>query len=92
MHEAKNFSTYFPVIFCLESGSSVTKNLEAVRPPPSPVPHRGDAPVPLTIPCVSLSPVTSPYPPSPGSACRSTPRSWTGAASPPASGGTRGPP
>ncbi|NWR60616.1 GILT reductase, partial [Bucorvus abyssinicus] len=33
MHEAKNFSTYFPVIFCLESGSSVTKNLEAVCPP-----------------------------------------------------------
>ncbi|NXW91796.1 GILT reductase, partial [Alopecoenas beccarii] len=32
MHEAKNFSTYFPVIFCLESGSSVTKNLEAVCP------------------------------------------------------------
>uniref|UniRef100_A0A8C3MRK1 Gamma-interferon-inducible lysosomal thiol reductase n=1 Tax=Geospiza parvula TaxID=87175 RepID=A0A8C3MRK1_GEOPR len=29
MHEAKNFSTFFPVIFCLESGSSVTKNLEA---------------------------------------------------------------
>ncbi|NXY92434.1 GILT reductase, partial [Alcedo cyanopectus] len=29
MNEAKNFSTYFPVIFCLESGSSVTKNLEA---------------------------------------------------------------
>ncbi|KFP46892.1 Gamma-interferon-inducible lysosomal thiol reductase, partial [Cathartes aura] len=29
MHEAKNFSTYFPVIFCLESGSSVTKNLAA---------------------------------------------------------------
>uniref|UniRef100_A0A803W5P9 Gamma-interferon-inducible lysosomal thiol reductase n=1 Tax=Ficedula albicollis TaxID=59894 RepID=A0A803W5P9_FICAL len=29
MHEAQNFSTYFPVIFCLESGSSVTKNLEA---------------------------------------------------------------
>ncbi|NWT01468.1 GILT reductase, partial [Mionectes macconnelli] len=29
MHEAKNFSTYFPVIFCLESGSSVTKNLDA---------------------------------------------------------------
>ncbi|XP_065714511.1 gamma-interferon-inducible lysosomal thiol reductase [Patagioenas fasciata] len=29
MHEAKDFSTYFPVIFCLESGSSVTKNLEA---------------------------------------------------------------
>ncbi|XP_010178531.1 PREDICTED: gamma-interferon-inducible lysosomal thiol reductase, partial [Mesitornis unicolor] len=29
MHEAKNFSTYFPIIFCLESGSSVTKNLEA---------------------------------------------------------------
>ncbi|KAJ7412303.1 gamma-interferon-inducible lysosomal thiol reductase [Willisornis vidua] len=29
MHEAKDFSTYFPVIFCLESGTSVTKNLEA---------------------------------------------------------------
>ncbi|KAF1653800.1 Gamma-interferon-inducible lysosomal thiol reductase, partial [Eudyptes chrysocome] len=29
MHEAQNFSTYFPVIFCLESGSSVSKNLEA---------------------------------------------------------------
>ncbi|XP_014793707.1 PREDICTED: gamma-interferon-inducible lysosomal thiol reductase [Calidris pugnax] len=29
MHEAENFTTYFPVIFCLESGSSVTKNLEA---------------------------------------------------------------
>ncbi|XP_062483552.1 gamma-interferon-inducible lysosomal thiol reductase isoform X2 [Pezoporus occidentalis] len=29
MHEAKNFSTYFPVIFCLESGSSVTQTLEA---------------------------------------------------------------
>ncbi|XP_065514968.1 gamma-interferon-inducible lysosomal thiol reductase isoform X3 [Lathamus discolor] len=29
MHEAKNFSSYFPVIFCLESGSSVTKTLEA---------------------------------------------------------------
>ncbi|KFR04804.1 Gamma-interferon-inducible lysosomal thiol reductase, partial [Nipponia nippon] len=29
MDEAKNFTTYFPVIFCLESGSSVTKNLEA---------------------------------------------------------------
>ncbi|NXV80619.1 GILT reductase, partial [Atlantisia rogersi] len=29
MHEAQNFSTYFPVIFCMESGSSVTKNLEA---------------------------------------------------------------
>ncbi|KAM6041589.1 gamma-interferon-inducible lysosomal thiol reductase [Chlamydotis macqueenii] len=29
MYEAKNFSTYFPLIFCLESGSSVTKNLEA---------------------------------------------------------------
>ncbi|NWR38521.1 GILT reductase, partial [Tachuris rubrigastra] len=29
MNEAKNFSTYFPIIFCLESGSSVTKNLEA---------------------------------------------------------------
>lgn len=36
MHEAKNFSTYFPVIFCLESGSSVTKNLEAVCAPPRP--------------------------------------------------------
>ncbi|NXP53684.1 GILT reductase, partial [Heliornis fulica] len=34
MHEAQNFSTYFPVIFCLESGSSVTKNLEAVCHPP----------------------------------------------------------
>uniref|UniRef100_A0A8D2PB10 Gamma-interferon-inducible lysosomal thiol reductase n=1 Tax=Zosterops lateralis melanops TaxID=1220523 RepID=A0A8D2PB10_ZOSLA len=29
MNEAKNFRTYFPVIFCLESGTSVTKNLEA---------------------------------------------------------------
>ncbi|NWV01967.1 GILT reductase, partial [Upupa epops] len=29
MHTAQNFSTYFPVIFCLESGSSATKNLEA---------------------------------------------------------------
>ncbi|XP_061870952.1 gamma-interferon-inducible lysosomal thiol reductase [Colius striatus] len=29
MHEAKDFNSYFPVIFCLESGSSVTKNLEA---------------------------------------------------------------
>ncbi|NXH15738.1 GILT reductase, partial [Bucco capensis] len=29
MNEAKDFSVYFPVIFCLESGSSVTKNLEA---------------------------------------------------------------
>ncbi|KAM6235981.1 gamma-interferon-inducible lysosomal thiol reductase isoform 1-T2 [Porphyrio hochstetteri] len=29
MHEGQNFSTYFPVIFCMESGSSVTKNLEA---------------------------------------------------------------
>uniref|UniRef100_A0A8C9MGS1 Gamma-interferon-inducible lysosomal thiol reductase n=1 Tax=Serinus canaria TaxID=9135 RepID=A0A8C9MGS1_SERCA len=29
MHEAQNFSTYFALIFCLESGSSVTKNLEA---------------------------------------------------------------
>ncbi|NXI42225.1 GILT reductase, partial [Galbula dea] len=32
MNEAKDFNTYFPVIFCLESGSSVTKNLEAVCP------------------------------------------------------------
>ncbi|XP_067168814.1 gamma-interferon-inducible lysosomal thiol reductase [Apteryx mantelli] len=29
MHEAKDFGTYFPVIFCLESGVSVTKDLEA---------------------------------------------------------------
>ncbi|KAM4657658.1 gamma-interferon-inducible lysosomal thiol reductase [Amazona ochrocephala] len=29
MQEAKDFSTYFPVIFCLESGSSVTETLEA---------------------------------------------------------------
>ncbi|NXS64555.1 GILT reductase, partial [Brachypteracias leptosomus] len=29
MHEAKNFSIYFPVIFCLESSTSPTKNLEA---------------------------------------------------------------
>ncbi|NXH39287.1 GILT reductase, partial [Dicaeum eximium] len=36
MHEAKNFSTYFPVIACLESGHAVTKNLEAVCPPPHP--------------------------------------------------------
>lgn len=36
MNEAKNFSTYFPVIFCLESGTSVTKNLEAVCPLPAP--------------------------------------------------------
>lgn len=51
MHEAKNFSTYFPVIFCLESGSSVTKNLEAVRAPPCPsCPAVGDIPVPLTRP------------------------------------------
>ncbi|NXN51182.1 GILT reductase, partial [Rynchops niger] len=41
MHEAKNFSTYFPVIFCLESGSSVTKNLEAVCPLPCPPTLRG---------------------------------------------------
>ncbi|NXP19070.1 GILT reductase, partial [Scytalopus superciliaris] len=34
MHEAMNFSIYFPLIFCLESGSSVTKNLEAVCPTP----------------------------------------------------------
>ncbi|NWT56361.1 GILT reductase, partial [Erythrocercus mccallii] len=51
MHEAKNFSTYFPVIFCLESGSSVTKNLEAVCPLPCPsCPTLGDIPVPLTPP------------------------------------------
>ncbi|NXA28599.1 GILT reductase, partial [Ibidorhyncha struthersii] len=54
MHEAKNFSTYFPVIFCLESGSSVTKNLEAVCPSPRP-PHRGDVLIPLTSPCVPPS-------------------------------------
>lgn len=29
MHEAENFTTYFPVIFCMESGTSATKNLEA---------------------------------------------------------------
>ncbi|XP_062452247.1 gamma-interferon-inducible lysosomal thiol reductase [Rhea pennata] len=29
MHEVRNFSTYFPVIFCLESGVSITKDLEA---------------------------------------------------------------
>uniref|UniRef100_A0A8V1A8J6 Gamma-interferon-inducible lysosomal thiol reductase n=1 Tax=Gallus gallus TaxID=9031 RepID=A0A8V1A8J6_CHICK len=29
MHEAQNFTTYFPVIFCMESGSSATKNLKA---------------------------------------------------------------
>uniref|UniRef100_A0A669QLC6 Gamma-interferon-inducible lysosomal thiol reductase n=1 Tax=Phasianus colchicus TaxID=9054 RepID=A0A669QLC6_PHACC len=29
MHEAENFTTYFPVIFCMESGSSATKNLKA---------------------------------------------------------------
>ncbi|NXK57234.1 GILT reductase, partial [Chauna torquata] len=32
MHEAQNFTTYFPVIFCMESGTSATKNLEAVCP------------------------------------------------------------
>ncbi|NWW32525.1 GILT reductase, partial [Panurus biarmicus] len=37
MREAKNFSTYFIVIFCLESGSSVTENLEAVCPPLHPL-------------------------------------------------------
>lgn len=47
MHEAKNFSTYFPVIFCLESGSSVTKNLEAVRPLLRPLsPASGTSPSP----------------------------------------------
>ncbi|NXV04996.1 GILT reductase, partial [Cettia cetti] len=51
MHEAKNFSTYFAVIFCLESGSSVTKNLEAVCPPPCPsCPTLGGLPVPLSAP------------------------------------------
>ncbi|NXG52959.1 GILT reductase, partial [Psilopogon haemacephalus] len=57
MHEAKNFSAYFPVIFCLESGSSVTKNLDAVRPPS---PSQGDvsltslrAPEPSSRPCFS---------------------------------------
>ncbi|XP_032296839.1 gamma-interferon-inducible lysosomal thiol reductase, partial [Coturnix japonica] len=29
MHEAQDFNTYFPIIFCMESGSSATKNLEA---------------------------------------------------------------
>ncbi|NXG40062.1 GILT reductase, partial [Dromaius novaehollandiae] len=29
MHEVQDFSTYFPIIFCLESGVSVTKDLEA---------------------------------------------------------------
>ncbi|NXI62720.1 GILT reductase, partial [Anseranas semipalmata] len=29
MHEAQNFTVYFPVIFCMESGTSATKNLEA---------------------------------------------------------------
>ncbi|NWR81631.1 GILT reductase, partial [Centropus unirufus] len=42
MHEAKDFSASFPVIFCLEAGSSVTKNLEAVCPPPVP-PFAGNA-------------------------------------------------
>lgn len=48
MHEAKNFSSFFPVIFCLESGSSVTKNLEAVGPPSCP--QHGDIPVPPVCP------------------------------------------
>ncbi|NWI86339.1 GILT reductase, partial [Pitta sordida] len=58
MDEAKNLSTYFPIIFCLESGSSVTKNLEAVRPlahpscPTVPHAHPRDISVPLTPPCV----------------------------------------
>ncbi|NXY20514.1 GILT reductase, partial [Atrichornis clamosus] len=56
MHEAKNFSTYFPVIFCLESGSSVTQNLDAVRPCPRlSCPFLGDIPVPLTVPCVPFA-------------------------------------
>ncbi|NXO45011.1 GILT reductase, partial [Locustella ochotensis] len=47
MHEAQNFSTYFPIIFCLESGSSVTENLEAVCPPSPPLlPHGGGHPCP----------------------------------------------
>lgn len=42
MHEAQNFTTYFPVIFCMESGSSATKNLKAVWhcPPPHGCPPR----------------------------------------------------
>ncbi|NXA12988.1 GILT reductase, partial [Sapayoa aenigma] len=61
MHEAKNFSTYFPVIFCMESGSSVTKNLEAVCTPLhaspwgcpcAPRAHHMDISVPLTSLCV----------------------------------------
>ncbi|NXT95669.1 GILT reductase, partial [Anhinga rufa] len=63
MHEAKNISTYFLVIFCLESGSSVTKNLEAVRPIPVPrAPPRG-RPRPPDLPvyvCVCVSPPPRP--------------------------------
>lgn len=44
MHEAENFTTYFPVIFCMESGTSATKNLEAVRPRPRPPDTMGLSP------------------------------------------------
>lgn len=44
MHEAENFTTYFPVIFCMESGTSATKNLEAVRPRPRPPDTTGSPP------------------------------------------------
>lgn len=55
MHEAKDFSTYFPVIFCLESGSSVTKNLEAVCPLTVPcAPHTGTSLSPMTSICVCV--------------------------------------
>ncbi|NXK38826.1 GILT reductase, partial [Piprites chloris] len=69
MHEAKDFDTYFPVIFCLESGSSITKNLEAVCPLPPPscpavgtslslIPHRGATPecpvCPLSWQCLQI--------------------------------------
>ncbi|NXF99162.1 GILT reductase, partial [Sakesphorus luctuosus] len=52
IHEAKDFSTYFPLIFCLESGTSVTKNLEAVCPSPHPS-------------CPSCPPQGHPCPPDP---------------------------
>ncbi|NXJ03282.1 GILT reductase, partial [Odontophorus gujanensis] len=29
MHEAQSFATFFPVIFCMESGTSATRNLKA---------------------------------------------------------------
>lgn len=44
MHEGENFTTYFPVIFCMESGTSATKNLEAVRPRPHPPDTMGSPP------------------------------------------------